>query len=131
MNLPPSKSHRPAPDRLWTPHLAAVLGVLLTFVVFWTFREAALQRFTNQFDRTAEARANLITHQLEETFLLARAAGQFFEASEKVTRSEFSAFTVPLIANHFPVQAFEWAPAVKREERAALDRKSTRLNSSH
>lgn len=76
------------------------------------------------FHAAAADRVEVIRLALENNTLIVRSVASFFEASNEVTQSEFSIFTMPLLKAYPYVVGLGWAPRVDDRQRSAFEKTS-------
>ncbi|TFW09292.1 EAL domain-containing protein [Oxalobacteraceae bacterium OM1] len=122
-------SSEPAPSRPprppFRPSLAAVaalgLGLLVTSVLFAGLRRLEVDKTELDFRQRAEARANAVRQQLDETVQLVHVINQLFATVEPVSRAQFHVFTQPLLERHPYVQALNFHRFLPSGERPAYE----------
>ena len=98
--------------------VVAILGGILTLVVFFWFQRGNDARFAEIFRQELIARVELVKHASEQSLEDLGRLRRFMESESSVDRREFSRFGRLLISGAYAVQAFEWIPCVPRSERA-------------
>ena len=104
-------------------YIAVCLGIILTFLVFWEIRMGELKSLNLQFEKDASFRADLIIQKLKQSLFITEATKSFYESSTVVTRQDFRAYTSFLVQEMGELKVVEWAPIVRREERASFEQK--------
>src|ERR1700674_2741437 len=100
---------------------AAGLGIALSlsagFVVSkWEYRLAKLE-----FTKVAENYALILQNGLDEYLDKIRAVRALFNASDRVSRKEFEAFTSEILQRQTAILRVTWIPRIKGDERAAYE----------
>jgi two-component system, cell cycle sensor histidine kinase and response regulator CckA len=118
-------SHPPLRRRL---RILAVLlvGMAFSLVGFFLTRDSYHRQVEAQFNAVARERAESVIHGFETGFEDVTLLRNFFEASDDVSRKDFSAFVDPILARHPYIQAFQWLPEVNPGNRAALEAEARR-----
>jgi PAS domain S-box-containing protein len=109
------------PRRLVEPVMAAVIGLLLTLIAMVQLHEKEVRDRTDVFARLANSRIEVLENSfrnIRDTEL--ESLARFYEGSEHISSQEFSHYTKFLTANS-SVQAWEWVPAVSREDRLLFE----------
>ena len=114
---PPSPS---APGR-FRAAILLVAGVGVSLGGFFLARDTHLRQVEAQFREAARDRAESVAQGLRHSFEDVLVVRNYFESSAAVSRSDFEAFTSPILAMHPYIQAFQWLPEVGPENRAALE----------
>jgi PAS domain S-box-containing protein len=108
-----AKRQHPLSSRTFLVPLGVLLlGLLATGLLFLGARRAELNAFQAQLERDSALRTESILKELEGCRLISTSLRQFFHASDKVERHEFTTFTRPLLESHRGIRAFEWIPRV-------------------
>jgi PAS domain S-box-containing protein len=101
-------------------------GVALTLVGFVFSRDALNRQVEAQFHAAARDHSESVMLGLQHGFEDVAVFRSFFESSDEVSRSEFDAFSLPMLARHPYIQAFQWLPEVTPRHRAALEAEARR-----
>jgi len=110
------------PRRVWRPrHLSVVLPVLVSvcttvigYIVTSFYQQSQTQAyFENRAARAMQEMHEQVTVHLDAVHFLKI----FYAGSQRVDRGEFAAFAQELTTRHGGVQALEWLPRVRHEER--------------
>lgn len=115
----------PSRDR-WVLLITALLGLLLALLAWqWDARRERVQ-FEDRFRFMATERAGSIQAALDAVLAVSAATAGLFNASEKVTRREFSIVLHDQLRQHPEIRAVEWLPRVRHNERTAFERNAVR-----
>ncbi len=101
-----------------------VAGLLLTAVVWRVAARGEEMRIEAEFRRRAEAQAQIARQRLLLFQEMTLSLRSFIFGQSQVTLREFTAISRGLLERHQSVQALEWAPLIKGEERAAFEEKT-------
>lgn len=96
--------------------LVLATGMLATSVVSWLAYRVEDRQKTAEFDRLADHLTQVAETKFEATLEVFRSLPALFEASEEVTRKEFSTFVVGALERHSGIYAFQWIPLVDAEQ---------------
>ncbi|MHC4817532.1 MAG: SpoIIE family protein phosphatase [Planctomycetota bacterium] len=77
------------------------------------------RRVAAQFDEYLTEKSFALAREIDGVVAALRALEALFDASEEVTRKEFSTFVRGALARHPPIQAMEWIPRVPADQRKA------------
>jgi PAS domain S-box-containing protein len=106
--------------------MVLLVGASFTLVGFFLTRDSHRREVAAQFNAVGRERAESVIHGFETGFEDVALLRNFFEASEDVSRKDFDAFVVPILARHPYIQAFQWLPEVTPRNRAALEAEARR-----
>jgi len=98
-----------------------VLGLTLTGALCGGVRMLESRRADAEFAQRAGVRVAAVTRAFAEAVDAARAASLLFRASHRITRDEFDAFALPLVANHGYLKAIVFQRFVSAAERPAFE----------
>lgn len=98
-----------------------LLGLLLTGLLCGAVRTMEYDRAQAEFEQRSAVRVAAVTRAFAEATDAARAVNLFFRASTEITRAEFDAFALPLVARHGYLQALVFQRFVSAAERAAFE----------
>ncbi|MCA8975921.1 MAG: CHASE domain-containing protein, partial [Planctomycetes bacterium] len=104
------------------PHYAAAitacaLSLLLTIGAGLYLKAEVAQQTREQLVADAGERIQAIDHQFRQHATILDALVAFYAGSTEVERSEFEAFTAPLIRQYPATQALQWVPEVRADQR--------------
>ena len=98
-----------------------IVGVFLSAALCGVVRQMEYERARAEFAQRAGVRVAAVTRAFSEATDAARAVNLFFRASQQITRAEFDAFALPLVARHGYLQALVYQRFVDAGERAAFE----------
>jgi len=101
--------------------LILAVGLFISLAAFVRIRIEERARIRGQFRRAAENRISALKRHTETDILFLKSLRSFYAASEQVTRSEFQTFVKPFLSPLPCIQAVEWIPRVRREERTTYE----------
>jgi len=101
--------------------LLVCVGVALSTAAFLAALGWEREYIRAQFERDATDRIAALAREIDQHALVLDCLGGLFDASEKVERAEFRAFTDPILWQHAGVQALAWVPRVSEAERKTLE----------
>ncbi len=116
----------PSPHALWRQRRAYIgLPLLIGFAVVTVLflRTSAWEeaRLSADFERRAAPLGHALKAKLSEYHNVVSFLSSLFDASEEVNRAEFQRFTRGALEKYGGIEALEWAPRVRDEERARLE----------
>ena len=111
----------PGSIRSRLPWLVAVgiAGLLASGIAYWALQAREAQLIRTRFRLDAEQRARAVQREVEVNLEVVRALMAFYNSSQTVQRSEFSAFCDAFFRGHPGIQALGWAPVVPADQRDA------------
>ncbi|MBI9104931.1 MAG: PAS domain S-box protein [Spirochaetales bacterium] len=116
-----SSTADPRKLRLIEPVTAAAIGLILTLIAVMLFQERDIRNRTDAFTWLANSRIEVLESSLRSIRDMGlESLARFYEGSANINSYEFSHFTKFLTANS-SVQAWEWIPAVPRENRLLFE----------
>ncbi len=99
------------------PAVAAVLGLFITFGMYWQLRTLDEQRIEQQFTELAQQQAKHLQWNLMNFVNALHTAGDLFATIEEVEREDFRELA-HIVGNRYPgILALEWLPRVEAGER--------------
>ena len=108
-----------------------VVPILITLLVVAAFvalaRQAGDQRRQLHFDTTAEAVGRALAKRIDEAERVVVVLRGLFEASDNVTRDDFSRYVSYLPLAGLGISAVEWSPRISDEQRPALEQELSAL----
>ena len=119
-------------EQAWTRGFAAFallilgVGLLLAFTAYRqvsSWQEAKLEA---QLDRQARISQHRVQRELDHYMGVTRSVINLFDASRKVTRSEFRKFVNDPLNRHRAIWALAWVPRVPREQRKSYRKRARR-----
>ncbi|MEW7847435.1 EAL domain-containing protein [Massilia aurea] len=101
--------------------VTCMLGLTLTAGLCGVVRKMEYERAQAEFTQRAGVRVAAVTRAFSEAVDAARAVNLFFLASRDITRDEFDAFALPLVARHGYLKALVFQRFVSAAERPAFE----------
>ena len=98
-----------------------VLGVAVSFVMFWLVHSWEQTNQRSEFESRAKAYTNAVESTLNEYVGALLFLGDFFNNSSLVTRQEFTSLVKSILPRYPGIQAFGWDPLVKDDERSIYE----------
>lgn len=95
----------------------AALGILLSSGAYQWEHQQEQERLFQRFEFLAKERAAVMQAAIDRALESLQAIGAFFNASDHVSREEFSVFLADRIALHPDIHGMEWLPRVRDAER--------------
>ena len=105
--------------RLAVLAVTGLAGVIASVAAYWGLRVREYRLTEASFRLDAEQRAGAIHRQFATNLDVVRALMAFYRGSQEVERPEFSSFVQPFLESHAGIEAFGWAPLVRRDQREA------------
>ena len=101
--------------------VVAVVGITLSITAHQLLEQLTLEQARHKFEQATEERAGAIRERMRLSINVLRNIASLYDASNEVDRDEFRAFTRATLAEGETIQALEWIPRVRAEERAAYE----------
>ena len=101
--------------------LTCLLGLMLTAALCGVVRTLETERVNAEFAQRSGVRVAAVTQAFAGAVDAARAVNLFFRASRHISREEFDAFALPLVANHGYLKAIVFQRFVSAAERPAFE----------
>ena len=105
----------------WSVPVVVLTGLVCTIVLFWLVRQAELDSFRTRLESDVSQRTDTIINKIDDSMLLVMALGNYFAASEQVTREGFATFSQPFLQERREVKALSWNPRVSRDQRGIFE----------
>ncbi len=103
------------------PHvMVVVIGVGLSFILFFTVRQRERASLTREFHRIASNRASALDRLIQTKLSILESVRAFFESSQFVEREEFEHF-VSSFSGFEGFYAITWVPHVKKPDRETFE----------
>ncbi len=109
----------PGSAHYWPVALILLAGVFLSIFFFLTARQWEREHIRDDFEKNMAQHVAAFRQTLDLAIHELGSLHAFYDASEQVTRAEFRVFARDLLRTNPTIQALEWIPRVRREERAA------------
>ena len=104
--------------RLYFPSLLVLIfGIGITCILTWSRYSQEVDLAKSRFERDAMLYSNAVQHEIERGQEVVEDLVALFNASQEVSREEFSIFAQAKLKHHRGVQALEWVPKVSPDER--------------
>ena len=108
--------------RRFIPSLVvAIVGASLTLGIFVTLRNHEGRNARAAFDSVARERLDGLATNVALTLNNLISVGALFDESRRVDRAGFARFASALLGQNRAIQALEWIPRVRREERSKYE----------
>ena len=101
--------------------VTCLLGLMLTAALCGVVRTLETERANAEFAQRAGVRVAAVAQAFGEAVDAARAVNLFFRASQHISREEFDAFALPLVANHGYLKAIVFQRFVSAAGRPAFE----------
>ena len=101
--------------------VTCLLGLMLTAALCGVVRTLETERADAEFAQRAGVRVAAVSQAFADAVDAARAVNLFFRASHHISREEFDAFALPLVANHGYLKAIVFQRFVSTAERPAFE----------
>jgi len=99
-----------------------LLGVLLSTTAYQFSQKREEARLQAQFDLLAHDRVLRLQGELDQTLSVLTSLRGLFDASEEVTRDEFSLMAAPILERDPDIMVLSWVAKVRRAERRQVER---------
>ncbi|MDD5387943.1 MAG: EAL domain-containing protein [Gallionellaceae bacterium] len=99
----------------------ALLGLLLTTLAYQYSQGREQSRIQAHFDLLTNDRVLRLQGTLDQTLNILTSLRGLFDASEDVTRNEFSVMAAPILERNPDIMALNWAPKIMGSERQAVE----------
>ncbi len=106
----------------YTPGLALVIGIGLSLVFFQVLRSVEKALVESAFSGWADIQKAALQGSIDRNLEVLDSLGALFESSSSVTRDDFRTFVASPLARHQEIQALEWIPDVRRENRDEFEK---------
>ena len=116
-----STSEQPWWQRRGLMTLSLSLGVLMLLGSISVARYWEDLRLGDRFSHQASAVHQQLMHLRDQQIGAIHALSDFFKASEDVTRADFSAYVLPLLARTPALQSLSWNPKITAEQRSLFE----------
>ena len=107
--------------RRWLAVALGLAGVGLSVVVWQVLASNQRLAIETRFGADADALTNLIQRQFDKNVDIIHFLSAFYASSDKVTRSEFRQFTVPVLSRHEEIRSLQWVPRVAATGEQTID----------
>lgn len=102
--------------------LSLSIGVILSFVAYYFVNKWEEQGIRVNFEKAAEDRAFAIQRSMQHVVELLQGMEAFFNSQETVvSREQFANYTAPFLKHYPEIQALEWLPLIKNDERERFE----------
>ena len=98
--------------------IGLIIGAVLSGALFFNLHANENRRLQALFESQAEILTLAIQQETDQQVELIESLSAFFNASNMVTREAFRAFNAVHLAHDEAIQALEWVPRVRHEDRA-------------
>ena len=106
----------------WYPAaIVLTTGAITSATLFGQLRSLESRRTESEFGRLAERRFDAVERAVEDQVFVLTALQSFFNASEHVTRDEFTRAAEPYLTQYGGIAALAWSPRVLSGERAKYE----------
>lgn len=93
---------------LW---VVLALGLIMSGVLFYCGRTAALDVFHTRFETDAITRTNRVTEGIHHSFSVLRVLAGFVEKCDDLNKNRFEMFSAPLCRSHSNLDILAWIPS--------------------
>lgn len=101
-----------------------ITGAILSFSTYYFTQNKEKQAQKAEFTRHAMIRVNSIQREIVADIEMIQSLHSLFISSGNVTRDEFMTFAGSAIERHQSIQALEWIPRVRHEERSLYEQRA-------
>jgi signal transduction histidine kinase/DNA-binding response OmpR family regulator/CHASE1-domain containing sensor protein/HPt (histidine-containing phosphotransfer) domain-containing protein len=110
------------PRRYLPIALTIVIGSIFSGLGFVLVDQLERQQQQQEFERLAITRVTAIEEEIEQSIEMLSSINGLYDASNEVSRSEFSRFVDHFIAHNPSIQAIEWIPRITISERLQFEK---------
>ncbi len=100
---------------------AISIGLLISLILFFTFRNLEKQYEQAAFERLAQERFDGFEENIALNLSDIVSLGAFFAVSRSANREDFTRFVTPLLGENKAIQALEWIPKVPKRLRQSYE----------
>ena len=101
--------------------LTAVLGVILSFTLFFIIRGWEKKNLQNELGNLAKARVEILQDKMLGSLEVLHSVAAFYSANEHVSRGDFDKFVAAARLRHPELQGLSWNPLVPDAQRVAYE----------
>ena len=98
-----------------------ITSLIITIVVTHIVHQQHIRERNDRFIQAATEHFRALEHVLESSDHIGKAMVGLFEASDRVEREEFTIFADLFLEEYRAIQALEWVPYVKHQQRAHFE----------
>ena len=104
--------------------LTGLVFLALSLGVYQWVQSEQRDRMVSELDRSALIYRTLFQDRIHRYFGQINALQRFFDGSDEVDRSEFTAFVQPVLAGDPAIKSFVWVPRIPQGARAGFEQRS-------
>lgn len=103
--------------------VAIPLGILtsIVFIVFKFSYQQELKYIKGEFDKNTHQFNHELVESIDAQLEASADLKAYFDSSEKVSADEFARFVKPKLSRHTDIQALEWIPRIRHQDREAFE----------
>jgi diguanylate cyclase (GGDEF)-like protein len=105
-------------------HSVAIPLSILTSIVFIAFKfsyQQELKYIKGEFDKNTRQFNDELVESIDAQLMASTDLKAYFDSSEKVSADEFARYVKPKLFRHTEIQALEWIPRIRHQEREAFE----------
>ena len=106
------------------PILVGVIGVAASISAFMIESNIKISAIEKELIFESKEKVKIISKNIDLNLQILDAVKAFYNASNYVSRQEFSAFVTPLLSNYKNIKAIEWVPYITHEQRQSYEQKA-------
>lgn len=106
------------------PLLILLLGLLLSGISFFYVDNWERNKVRLEFNREMDNHLSSLRREIDLNIQILYSIKSLFQASDKVTHSEFRTFVTPELQRYSSIQALEWIPRVSQEKRKQYEQEA-------
>jgi diguanylate cyclase (GGDEF)-like protein/PAS domain S-box-containing protein len=106
-----SRTHSILRSLYRNPWLVVFVGLLVTSLLFFEIRKAAVDDFRSRFEAGSIGRGTRVIHEMNEVLSVMQALSQFVLRADKVDGHEFRVLATPFLQARSDLKALGWVPA--------------------
>ena len=110
------------------PYALLSLGIGLSLIVFVMTQELGERQQRARFEGEARDAVAAVQNTLDDSVIELDAIAALYKIAPSVDHEHFVTFVEPFLRQSLVIQAFEWVPRVRHEERAAYEKEGRTAN---
>lgn len=111
-------------QRIYTVAMPLCILTLIVFIIFKFASQQELKYIEGEFEENANRFKNDLTASIDAHVWVSEGLKSYFNSSEKVSADEFALYVKPQLLRHPAIQALEWIPKLRHQDRLAYEDRS-------
>jgi len=104
----------------------AIIGLLIASLIFFITKTHIHTTHQQEFDHLFSQQVNLIQKEVDINIDVLESLGSLFKTNNNISREQFKKFVTRPLGKHKSLQALEWIPKIKHDERQKYEEKASR-----